>query len=156
MQIYIMRHGEASLNASTDEVRELTDIGRKQTQQMASWLSVKLQGELDLVLVSPYVRAQQTWEVCQPLLPEAKKVLTEKDITPYGKSDTVAFYIRSLIGLEEPKNVLVISHLPLVGYLTAEFEDGLMPPMFSTSTIACIEYDKATEKSQVIEIKAPN
>lgn len=37
--------------------------------------------------------------------------------------------------------MLVISHLPLVGYLVSALCPQEAPPMFATSAIACIEYD---------------
>lgn len=155
MRIYIMRHGEAHAFADSDESRALTPRGELESQRMASWLSPQLNNELDLVLVSPYLRAQQTWAACLPLLPSAKKVMIEDGITPYGQSEDVAIYLRALIGLEQPQSILLVSHLPLVGYLTAEFEQGIHAPMFPTSGISCIDYDVATEKSQLIWLENP-
>ena len=157
MQIFIMRHGEAESIAATDEARRLTERGKQQSQQMAKWLSEsKLKAGFDLVLVSPYVRAQETWQACQQMLLPTRKVMTESDITPYGKSDAVADYLRALIGLEKPQQLLVVSHLPLVGYLTAEFEAGISPPMFATSAIACIDYQPETSVSQLLWIETPS
>jgi phosphohistidine phosphatase len=40
-------------------------------------------------------------------------------------------------------SVLVISHLPLVGYLVAELCPGETPPMFTTSAIANVTLDES-------------
>ncbi len=156
MQIYIMRHGEAHPYAKSDKTRPLTEKGERESLAMASWLSSKLvDNKLDLVLVSPYLRAQQTWQACQQTLPMAKKVITDEGITPYGHSGDVATYLRALISVENPKTVLLVSHLPLVGYLTAEFEKGIGAPMFPTSGIACIDYDLASQKSRLVFLENP-
>ena len=38
MKIFIMRHGEAEVIASSDEARHLTDYGRKQSILQGQWL----------------------------------------------------------------------------------------------------------------------
>ncbi|MGB2079253.1 MAG: phosphohistidine phosphatase SixA [Vibrio sp.] len=147
MKIYIMRHGEAQMFANSDEERALTDLGRLQSQQVAQ-LSVEQMktagdGEVvfDLALVSPYLRAQQTWQEIEPKL-AVKTVETSQDITPYGDSEQVAAYLNARAQIAPLSHVLIVSHLPLVGYLTAEFATGIQPPMFATSSMACVEYDE--------------
>lgn len=157
MRIYIMRHGEAHTFATSDEERPLTERGELQSVDIARWLAKELpDGKLDLVLVSPYLRAQQTWQVCENVLPPAKRVLTEDGITPYGDSEHVASYLRALVSVDNPASMLVISHLPLVGYLTAEFDADIQPPMFPTSSVSCIDYDAETGKSEVLWMKSPS
>ncbi|WP_325892009.1 phosphohistidine phosphatase SixA [Grimontia sp. NTOU-MAR1] len=157
MRIYIMRHGEAHTFAASDEERPLTERGEQQSVEMARWLAQELpEGKLDLVLVSPYLRAQQTWSACAAVLPEAKNVLTEDGITPYGDSEHVASYLRALVSVDNPASIFLVSHLPLVGYLTAEFEADIQPPMFPTSSISCIEYNPETEQSEVLWMKSPS
>ena len=51
---------------------------------------------------------------------------------------------------EQPQSLLVMSQLPLVGYLTAELVAGLQPPMFLTSAIAAIDYDPQTGSSKLL------
>lgn len=156
MRIYIMRHGQAQTFAASDEQRVLTQQGEQQSMDMARWLADEhlLEGELDRVLVSPYLRAQQTWNVCQKIL-RHKKVLTEDSITPFGNSGQVATYLRALIVLENTSSLLLVSHLPLVGYLTAEFSPEMITPMFPPSSISCIEFDAKTAKSNVLWLKTP-
>ena len=39
MKIYIMRHGQAGMNAKTDEQRPLTEQGIEESIHMAGWLA---------------------------------------------------------------------------------------------------------------------
>ena len=119
---------------------------------MAVWLSTKL-ARLDLVLVSPYLRAEQTWQDCQAALPKVKKMICEEGLTPYGDSEQVATYLRALISIEHPQSVLVVSHLPLVNYLAAEFDHTARSLSFSTSAICQIEFDPFTETAKVVDFK---
>ncbi|RXJ72949.1 phosphohistidine phosphatase SixA [Veronia nyctiphanis] len=156
MQIYILRHGEAKPFAATDEERPLTEHGRVQTAMIAEWLQGQLTQPLDTVIVSPYVRAQQTWDVMGEYISPASNVVTDEGITPYGDGEDVADYLRAKISVERPESILLVSHLPLVGYLTSELVLGIQPPVFSTSAVACVEYDPDTERGRLLWLQSPN
>ncbi|OOE94945.1 phosphohistidine phosphatase SixA [Salinivibrio sp. MA351] len=156
MKLIIMRHGEAQAFAASDSERGLTAHGEQQSQQMATWLQQQLNGQaIDKVLVSPYLRAQQTWQACAPLLPAAGEVLTEEGITPYGNSDQVHTYLSAMIEVDNPGVILLISHLPLVGYLTNEWVKEGQPPMFATSAMAIIDVDTATQQASLATLMSP-
>ena len=133
MQVLIMRHGDAALQAASDSVRPLTAKGITDSRCMANWLA-----GIDTVLVSPYLRAEQTLtEIRDALsLPAQEEVMP--GLTPSGNADSTADYIRFLAE-EGHKGVLVVSHLPLVGYLVAALCPQETAPMFATSSVACIE-----------------
>ncbi|AXU94277.1 phosphohistidine phosphatase SixA [Erwinia persicina] len=139
MQVFIMRHGDAALDAASDSVRPLTHCGCDETRQMANWLNGQ-SVDIERVLVSPYLRARQTLNTVREVLPlpEGEDVLPE--LTPGGDPGLVACYLQVLAN-EGATSALVISHLPLVGYLVAELCPQEAPPMFATSAIACIEFD---------------
>lgn len=141
MQVFIMRHGDAALEAASDSVRPLTLCGCDESRQMASWLNGQAL-DIERVLVSPYLRAGQTLATVREALtlPEGQDVLPE--LTPGGDPGLVACYLQTLAN-EGVKSVLVISHLPLVGYLVSELCPQEAPPMFATSAIACVNFDPA-------------
>ncbi len=139
MQVFIMRHGDAALEAASDAVRPLTLCGCDESRQMAGWLNGQTPG-IDKVLVSPYLRAGQTLATVREALklPEGQEVLPE--LTPGGDPGMVACHLQAL-AVQGAHAVLVISHLPLVGYLVSELCPQEAPPMFATSAIACVEFD---------------
>ncbi|EST58304.1 phosphohistidine phosphatase [Proteus hauseri ZMd44] len=139
MQIFIMRHGEAALDAASDALRPLTERGKSESIKMAEWMT-KQGHTIDYVLVSPYLRAQQTLDAVKTDLALPSKIETDDGLIPGGNSSHVAHYLRAL-GDAGYKNILVISHLPLVGYVVAELCPAVCAPMFSTSTIACVDFD---------------
>ncbi|MEJ2762741.1 phosphohistidine phosphatase SixA [Photobacterium sp. MCCC 1A19761] len=150
MRIYIMRHGEAQTFAPTDAERPLTGHGQQHSEQMALQLASQLSGGLDMVWVSPYLRAQQTWQAMAQHLPTPEKLMTVEEITPYGGAEDVATYLKAMIGIERPETVLIVSHLPLVGYLASELVPGLPSPMFRTSAIAAIDYQPDSEAAEFL------
>ncbi|MGX9417282.1 phosphohistidine phosphatase SixA [Vibrio sp. RC27] len=149
MKIYIMRHGEAGLLASCDAERTLTQRGKDESLATITQSLDKMPAKIDKVFVSPYVRAQETWQQIAPLL-DAKSVELYDDITPYGQSEQVYEYVCALAELENLQSIMFVSHLPLVGYLTAEFVADLSAPMFPTSGLACVEFDVASKQGELL------
>ena len=149
MKIYIMRHGEAGLLASSDAERTLTQRGKRESLAVISQSLAKMSTRIDKVFVSPYTRAQQTWEEIAPLL-QVESVESCEDITPYGQSEEVYEYLCALAEEEQPESILLVSHLPLVGYLTAEFLSDSSAPMFPTSGLACVDFDVNSRQGRLI------
>lgn len=149
MKIYIMRHGEATHFAASDAERELTPLGKSQSLQAANEAATKGLNNVELTLVSPYIRAQQTWDTIASSV-NSKQVETCADITPYGQADDVYQFVLAKAKTEKLESVLLVSHLPLVGYLTAEFVRHINAPMFPTSGIVGIEFDLETEKGELM------
>ncbi|EKO3564407.1 phosphohistidine phosphatase SixA [Vibrio metschnikovii] len=150
MKIVIMRHGEAEHYADSDAERALTEAGQTASAAVAR-VFAKQSGldQFDKVLVSPYLRAQQTWQAISGYFSVAK-VETCDDITPYGQAEDVFEYLVALIQTEQLETLLIISHLPLVGYLVAELVAGLPAPMFPTSGAIGLEFDPETRQASVL------
>ena len=138
MNVFIMRHGEAASQAPQDSLRELTPQGGEEVKHSADWLSHKV-NSLDLVLVSPYVRAQQSWQVLSETL-QSHQVRTNKHITPYASASLARQEIDdALVEFPALSSLLLVSHMPLVSFLVQELT-GEVGPLFSTAAVAHIDY----------------
>ncbi|RYV03236.1 phosphohistidine phosphatase SixA [Shewanella sp. OPT22] len=137
MQLFLMRHGEASYQADSDRERILTDLGAEQAKVMAVWLS-KTITQFDLVLVSPYVRAQQTWKNIVDSNITAKKVCTLTELTPSSEPSQSSTAIEAYAEHYKADTVLVVAHMPLLGYLVNEFIPSEEPPLFATAGITIL------------------
>jgi phosphohistidine phosphatase len=106
MQLLLWRHAEAA-PGNPDEARPLTDIGQLHAQQMAQWLRPRLPTNL-LILSSPAVRTRQTAEALA---------------LPFTFSDALAKHssaaaMRDAAGWpDNPRNVMLIGHQPVLGEL---------------------------------------
>ncbi|ACY85283.1 phosphohistidine phosphatase SixA [Edwardsiella piscicida] len=141
MQVFIMRHGEAALEAASDAQRPLTQVGHAESVRMAAWLGSQVEN-IDRVLVSPYLRAQQTLAAVREALSLPSEVEILNELVPGGDADVTASYLEAL-SQQASQRVLVISHLPLVGYLVSALCPQETPPMFSTSAIAAVTLNGA-------------
>ncbi len=144
MQVFIMRHGDAALDAASDSVRPLTACGCDESRQMATWLKGQ-KVDIERVLVSPFLRAEQTLDVVKEAMSLPVKTEVLPELTPCGDIGLVSDYLH-VLARDGVSAVMVISHLPLVGYLVAELCPGETPPMFSTSAIACVTIEGDNDK----------
>lgn len=98
--------------------------------------------EIERVLVSLFLRAEQTLEEvgdCLNLLFSAEVLL---ELTPCGDVGLVSAYLQALTN-EGVALVLVIFYLLLVGYLVAELCLGETLLMFTTLAIASVTLDES-------------
>lgn len=142
MKVYIMRHGEAGYSATSDSSRPLTDFGEKQCLSVANWFNE--QGiTFEQAMVSPYLRAQQTYSIIADVV-SIKHSDTNPLLTPAGCASHVVDNLTMLL-LSGVKSILIVSHLPLVGYLVNELCPHISPPMFSAADVACISLSQDSE-----------
>ena len=120
MQLYIMRHGDAVMQAPTDAQRPLSDRGRKQVAAMARHFLPLLPTR---VLVSPYIRAQQTAAIlCESLVLNGGQLRHADFITPDGDP----FQVVQELEPYSSDVLLMVSHQPLVGTLLSLLLDGAL------------------------------
>lgn len=113
MMLYLMRHGDAVPRAASDAERPLSTQGSAQVARAAAHL---MDVQPDLLLVSPYVRAQQTANIVKSTCKWNVSITTEAGITP---DDSVADVLQCLDqhsqhGCSQHGSVVVVSHNPLL------------------------------------------
>ncbi|MGB0894215.1 MAG: phosphohistidine phosphatase SixA [Parashewanella sp.] len=134
MQFFLMRHGEASYQAKSDKERILTTLGKQQASLMAQWLTHQVEN-VDLVLLSPYIRVQQTWQQVRQFFNKTTRIHELEQLIPSADPQISASVITAYAEQFNAKNVLVIAHMPLLGYLVSELVRGIEPPLFATAAI---------------------
>lgn len=153
MFIFVMRHGEAVNAFNVDERRPLTPRGDKQSLLAAKWLENFEQthsAKVSHALVSPFVRAQQTFQHIEHQLSISKNE-TVKDITPSGNPKIAHDFVDAYCQTgREVSGLLVVSHMPFVSYFIDELCQSHMSRIFTTASIVCIDYDLSESKGQVI------
>lgn len=134
-----MRHGEAEPMASSDKLRPLTLKGADEVTQMASWLSQQ-HGHFDWVWSSPYLRTQQTAELMLAKQAKFSQLDLVADLVPEANAATFQSYLDACLTTKPDARILLISHMPLVSFLVAQFTDASQAPVFSPAQLACIDY----------------
>jgi phosphohistidine phosphatase len=108
MKLYFMRHGEASDDAPTDELRPLTEKGRERIKFAAKALR-RINVTLDTIYASPRVRAQQT----ASLIAETQDLAVETR-EELNFSFTVEALKKLLAGKPEEAHILMVGHNPSI------------------------------------------
>ena len=132
----MLRHGEAEPRANSDAERRLTAHGREQVLRSAAQL---LGQAPQVILASPYVRAQQTAALVHEALGFSKPVLTVPWLVPESDPQQVIAELDKL----DVEQVLLVSHQPLVGALVCLLEHGHRkdPASMGTASLAELEGD---------------
>ncbi|MGQ0286165.1 phosphohistidine phosphatase SixA [Pasteurellaceae bacterium 22721_9_1] len=152
MKIFIMRHGESEIFAKSDAERPLTQFGQQSSHSQGIWLK-NTALSFDKVLVSPFVRAQQTFALVNQVFEQqlTHKMETWDGITPYGSAEVVASYL-NVLRAEGVKQLLLISHLPLVSDIILEL-CGKNNVSFLPATIAELEWNE--DRATILQSKRP-
>ncbi|UOY01348.1 SixA phosphatase family protein [Blastococcus sp. PRF04-17] len=117
-RLVLIRHAEAG-DAPVDVDRPLTQLGERRAEAIGEWLG-RAGLAPDRVVVSPAVRAQQTWERAAVALPAG---LTGVDERIYD--NTVDALLAVLGGLpDEAMTAALVGHNPAVGQLAAVLGDA--------------------------------
>ncbi|WP_199608831.1 phosphohistidine phosphatase SixA [Flocculibacter collagenilyticus] len=167
IDIYIIRHGQAEAHCSIDAERKLTERGVNETRKTASWLAGKLLAKqpvtpLSLLSInSPYIRAAQTAEIIVNSLEAEQKATSIKqivtdDLIPTASPELAYDYITALVDTHQVDHVIVVSHMPLVTFLTECFTLGVTSPLFMTASCAHVRYDMANMRGVFEEMVSPD
>jgi phosphohistidine phosphatase len=115
-----MRHGQAESSAPSDELRALTQLGIKEASSNSqSFLSNKV---FDYVFVSPYLRAQQTWEIVSKQNVQSKSYQTVDWVTPDVDTQPILDHLLALEG--ESLSILLVCHQTFAGRLATHLCGG--------------------------------
>jgi phosphohistidine phosphatase len=134
VKLWLLRHGEAEPSARTDAQRNLTMHGRQQVREAAAHMQGRA---LQVVLVSPYVRAQQTADLACEVLGFTGTRQTVAWLTPDSdlrqalrELDSYAF-----------DELLLVTHQPFVGALAGLLVHGhrQQPLPMNTASLALLE-----------------
>jgi phosphohistidine phosphatase len=124
MNLYIIRHAiavdEGTSDYESDSERPLTDKGRKKMRQIAKGLRA-LGVEFDLILSSPYVRAQETAEILADVFKMKKKIAFSDNLIPIAEPNLLIAEVNENHSVD---SLALVGHEPhlssLVGLLTAK------------------------------------
>lgn len=134
MRLWVLRHGQAEAHAASDAQRNLTEQGREEVLSMVHRLQQQVP---DVILASPYVRAQQTAQLVREQLQMRRAVVTVDWATP----DDDPLALLDHLAERSESTILLVSHQPLVGQLLSlalhGHRQGYYP--MPTAALACLD-----------------
>jgi phosphohistidine phosphatase len=113
-RLMLLRHAKTETNAPSgrDQDRRLDDRGRRDAAEIGGWIA-RHPPFPDLVLVSPAVRAHQTWEVAwqamKDFVPEPRVELVPE---LYGAGPSQLLQIVREASVADPRRLMLVGHNP--------------------------------------------
>ncbi len=142
MQVFVLRHGQAEAQITTDEARNLTSKGRADVAESVKYSLPDL-NRVQEIWASPLVRAQQTAQIARDILAMQGVHVAIKTLDLIIPEADPAGLFDSLQATEI-SSVLLASHQPFVGDFIDLFcgsPRGAHP--MNTSSLALIECNVA-------------
>lgn len=134
MKLYLLRHGEAEPYRTEDASRALTLTGRAAVASKQALLP-----DINLLIVSPYLRALQSADILVAEGLNVKRRLVDERVTP---DSPLAPIIDELID-PQLENQLIVAHNPLLSrliwHLVGEDARGIS---MDTASLACLEAEE--------------
>ena len=140
MKIFVLRHGQAEGQQSTDEARNLTVKGRDDVAtSVQNSLSELIQ--VQEIWASPLVRAQQTAEIARDIL-LAQGVHVSIKTTDLITPESNPADLLDLLQATNISSLLLASHMPFVGDFLDVFCGSVRGyHSMNTSSMALVECD---------------
>ncbi|HSX65982.1 SixA phosphatase family protein [Nocardioides sp.] len=135
--LVVVRHAKSDwAGDEPDRERPLARRGLRQAPESAAWIAAH-HPAVDLALVSPARRAQQTWAIVAEALPTVPEVATDERVYAAWGRDLVAL-VRVLP--EAASTVVLVGHNPGLEELVADLTGaGIELP---TSAVAVVEFEE--------------
>jgi phosphohistidine phosphatase len=131
--LILLRHAKSDWPGDTaDRDRPVAERGRRQAPKAGRWMARNVR-EIDLALVSPALRARETWELASAELPSAPPVRTDERVYA-ASADELLDVVRTLP--EDAKTVVLIGHNPGIEELASLLTGA--PVRMPTSAIAVL------------------
>lgn len=116
MTIFILRHGQAEAQITTDDARQLTNKGRSDTDKVMQ-ARVADMASVTEIWASPLVRAQQTATIAAGYFPQLS-IQTTDLLVPEANPLGLMEWLDALNSKQATdQSILLVSHQPLVGLL---------------------------------------
>ena len=122
MKLFLLRHSKAEKSSlkKLDKNRKLTSEGKILAYKRAKKFANRL-GDVDVILTSPYPRAQETAEIFASVLNKQDILNTNDRLTPSAKPADVVKLLGQLINFQ---NILLVGHEPWMSQLASLFMCG--------------------------------
>jgi phosphohistidine phosphatase len=148
MQLYFLRHGEANWPGWTkpDDERPLTDFGKKEVRQVATFLK-RLKVKPDLIVTSPLPRALQTAEVAAEQL--KTKLRQEEALEPgFGISE-----LRTVLKRHPSKVLMLVGHEPDFSSVISAVTGASVK--LSKAGVALVDIDQEAQEGKLFWLFPP-
>ncbi|TYL47734.1 SixA phosphatase family protein [Marinomonas sp. IMCC 4694] len=136
-RLFVLRHGHAQpFGYECDENRALTELGIAEVKAAAKAFIAQVE-TFDAIIVSPYLRAQQTAKVFLEELNSSLNIIDCPLIVPEGRKIEAAIWLDS----QRYRSILVVTHQPFAHQFLDYLVDEPLPVGFSMTTATLVSVE---------------
>ncbi|MFL0808851.1 MAG: phosphohistidine phosphatase SixA [Agarilytica sp.] len=138
MELFLMRHGHAEVEAPKDSIRPLSAHGKMQVADIIRENITEL-ANVQSLIVSPYLRAQETAHIVQNELANVPKQDADW-LVPNANPRFLVEQLHNMFHEQGKTSLMLVTHQPLVGIVLDEL-CGLEPGRhrMATASLAAID-----------------
>lgn len=144
MKLWLLRHGEAESFAPTDAQRRLTEAGQAAVRSVCQYLPA----HLSHILVSPYLRAQQTAELVLASQTGTPLLTTVDWLVP----ETNPLQVMAALDNFRHEDLLLVAHQPLLGELAGLLIHGHRQQPLPLPTATLVELEAPEWLAGMVEL----
>ena len=147
MNIILVRHAKSYYDWSkypTDDVRPLSEKGIER-QKRAAFGMKALNLRFDVAWVSPYRRAQETFEIINDVYKTRIPIKVVEELIPSGDEDKVLVLLDQQFILTPEIKLLLVGHNPLISSLLSLLDSTFRSDM-RTREVAVCEYSQTASR----------
>ncbi len=142
MNIYLIRHGEASGDGT--EEKSLTDNGRKSLENLINYID-NYNIRFDYLIFSPLLRARQTAEYFKKYLNNTNNFFSDETLFPGCLTENLLQFAISL----DSENIAFVGHQPdMSRHLSKMLSQDFVNTSFLPGTIAKVFFDYKIAKGE--------
>lgn len=136
MRLFLLRHGEAGFDSTTDFDRQLTTNGRIRLQACLERNQSLIQ-QIERIVHSPYLRTTETADMVAGIVPVTQEPLDL--LTPESVPQDVINWLSE----QADSSLLLVTHQPLIGNLVSLLCEGDLsrPAPMLPGSLAIIELE---------------
>jgi phosphohistidine phosphatase len=151
MLLYLLRHAEAEKVAASDELRQLSKKGERQSEKAARFCE-RNEIQITSIFSSPILRARQTADIVALRL--KKKTIAKSWLTAGMNPDEA---LRELTGFRRYRSVMIVGHEPDFSRLAAHllgmpFGDNIR---IRKASLTCIQISNFEPKAGALQFMLP-
>jgi phosphohistidine phosphatase len=148
-KLWIMRHGLAKSEFSSDFERELSATGENEALRVVEQM---LEQETELpqqMLVSPFKRTQQTANIVYKNLKIQAPFETEDMLVHFADAKLLGDYLLAC----GHKNLMIVSHMPIVAALCQYLVADCKIYAFATAQVVKLSFDMPVSSSELTSVQ---
>jgi phosphohistidine phosphatase len=147
--LWVMRHGLAESQFSDDFSRQLSPVGREQALDVSRQIKADTHSLPTHMIASPFARTQATAKVVHAALEIVPPFETDDMLVHFADHKTLGDFLLAC----EYESLIIVSHMPIVGYLCQYLAPGCEIFGFQTAQVVRLGIEHSGSSAPLVHVE---